>query len=147
MIGKKSSTVPLMNASLWFRRGGRFTFGSNRRQIIQTWGGNTCDNYSDLRDFLEVSTTYLRRKYMSVADLGGWPGARPPLQPKIFSISCSFSQNLAKSYVGAPGELAPPPMGNPGSAPACASYSNMRESPKVEYCRIGEGIHVITTQT
>ena len=31
-----------------------------------------------------------------VTDLGG------PLRPKIFSISCSFSQNLAKSYVGAP---------------------------------------------
>ena len=56
-----------------------------------------------------------------VADLGGGaPGARPlPLRPKIFSISCSFSQNLAKSYVGVPppGGLAPPPTGNPGSAP------------------------------
>ena len=27
-----------------------------------------------------------------------------PLRPKIFSISCSFSQNLAKSYVGTPPE-------------------------------------------
>ena len=32
---------------------------------------------------------------------GGAPGARPPPRPKIFSISCSFSRNLAKSYVGA----------------------------------------------
>ena len=35
---------------------------------------------------------------------GGFRGAPPacaPLRPKIFSISCSFSQNLAKSYVGA----------------------------------------------
>ena len=32
---------------------------------------------------------------------GGAPGARPP-RPKIFSISCSFSEKLAKSYVGAP---------------------------------------------
>ena len=41
-----------------------------------------------------------------------------PPRPKIFSISCSFSQNLAKSYVGTPaGWLAPPPTGNPGSAP------------------------------
>ena len=32
---------------------------------------------------------------------GGAPGASPP-RPKIFSISCSFSQNLVKSYVGAP---------------------------------------------
>ena len=35
---------------------------------------------------------------------GGAPGARP-LRPKIFSISCSFSQNLVKSYVGAPLEI------------------------------------------
>ena len=46
---------------------------------------------------------------------GGTPGA--PLRPKIFSISCSFSENLAKSYVSAPAGLAPPPTGNPGSAP------------------------------
>ena len=31
----------------------------------------------------------------------GAPGARPP-QPKMFSISCSFWENLAKSYVDAP---------------------------------------------
>ena len=37
----------------------------------------------------------------AVADLGGAPSGTPP-RPKIFSISCSFSQNLAKSYVGAP---------------------------------------------
>ena len=35
---------------------------------------------------------------MTVADLRG----APPLQTKIFSISCSFSENLAKSYVRAP---------------------------------------------
>ena len=35
--------------------------------------------------------------------------ARPPLGVQILSISCSFWENLAKSYVGAPpGELAPP---------------------------------------
>ena len=32
------------------------------------------------------------------------------------SISCSFWENIAKSYVDAPGGLAPPPRGNPGSA-------------------------------
>ena len=32
----------------------------------------------------------------------GVPPVHAPLQPKIFSISCSFSQNLAKSYVGTP---------------------------------------------
>ena len=41
-------------------------------------------------------------------------GRAPPIQ--ILSISCSFRENLAKLYVGAPpGELAPPPHGNPGS--------------------------------
>ena len=44
-------------------------------------------------------------KTYSVADLGGVK--EPPLRPKIFSISCSFSQNLAKSYVGA---TPPPPV-------------------------------------
>ena len=29
-------------------------------------------------------------------------GGGAPLRPKIFSISCSFSENLTKSYVGAP---------------------------------------------
>ena len=38
---------------------------------------------------------------LAVADLGGTQPAPPPW-PKIFSISCSFSRNLAKSYVGAP---------------------------------------------
>ena len=43
--------------------------------------------------------------------------ARPPPGVQILSISYSFWENLAKSYVGAPpGELAPPPRGNPGSA-------------------------------
>ena len=56
-----------------------------------------------------------------VTDLGGHSRcvAPPPPRPKIFSISCSFLQNLAKSYVGTtPRGLAPPPTGNPGSAPA-----------------------------
>ena len=35
---------------------------------------------------------------VTVADLGG----APPPRPKIFSIACSFSENLTKSYVGAP---------------------------------------------
>ena len=48
---------------------------------------------------------------------GGCKGRAPPLGAQILSISCSFWENLAKSYVGAfPGELAPPPRGNPGSA-------------------------------
>ena len=44
---------------------------------------------------------------------------RAPPGVQILSISCSFWENLAKSYVGAPpGELAPPPRGNPRSATA-----------------------------
>ena len=36
----------------------------------------------------------------------------------MFSILCSFSDILAKLYVGTlPGGLAPPPTGNPGSVP------------------------------
>ena len=40
----------------------------------------------------------------------------PPPGAQILSISCSFWEFLAKSYVGAPRELEPPPRGNPGSA-------------------------------
>ena len=54
-----------------------------------------------------------------MADLRGREGRVPPWGgSKILSISCSFWGNLAKSYVGAPPELAPPPRGNPGSATA-----------------------------
>ena len=55
---------------------------------------------------------------ISVADLGGRRGRTPPppLGTQILLISCSFRENVAKSYVGAPpGELAPP-LENPGSA-------------------------------
>ena len=43
--------------------------------------------------------------------LGDAPG------PKFLQFQIVFGENLAKSYVSAPpGELAPPPLGNPGSA-------------------------------
>ena len=49
---------------------------------------------------------------------GGSKGGASPLRPKIFSISCSFREILTKSYVGTPPRgSAPPPTGNPGSAP------------------------------
>ena len=52
----------------------------------------------------------------AVADLRGARGTLAP-RVQILSISCSFWENLAKSYVGAPpGELALPHRGNPGSA-------------------------------
>ena len=51
----------------------------------------------------------------TVADLRLARGTPPGAQ--ILSMSCSFWENLAKTYIGAPpGELAPPPRGNPGSA-------------------------------
>ena len=57
------------------------------------------------------------RVCLSVTDLGGARNAPPPLGVQILSISCSFWENLAKWYVGAPPwELAPPPRGNPGFA-------------------------------
>ena len=55
---------------------------------------------------------------VSVADLrGGARDAHPPPGAQILSFSCSFWEILANLYVGAPpGELTPPPRGNPGSA-------------------------------
>ena len=55
----------------------------------------------------------------AVADLRGARGTHAPLQVQILSISCSFWENLAKSYVGAPlgswhpllGEILDPPLG------------------------------------
>ena len=35
-------------------------------------------------------------RLLIVADLGGTPPARAPLRPKIFTISCSFLENVAK---------------------------------------------------
>ena len=40
-----------------------------------------------------------------------------PQGAQILSISSNFWENFAKSYLGTPhGELAPPPVGNPGAA-------------------------------
>ena len=53
---------------------------------------------------------------------------RAPLLPgvQILSISCSFCENSAESYVGAPFPrgLAPPPRGNPGSVTESGLKSN-----------------------
>ena len=48
-----------------------------------------------IQDFPEGAPTKKQWRIQRVA-----PGARHSLQPKIFSISCSFLENLAKSYVG-----------------------------------------------
>ena len=69
-----------------------------------------CDGSTTVRRWLR----YMLCVFMwmlSVADLRQRPGARspPPLRFKIFSISCSFSENLAKSYIGAPLQRVGPP--------------------------------------
>ena len=70
-----------------------------------------------------VSAVRIHWPTYSVADpRGGRPQRAPYPRPKIFSISCSFSENWAKSYVGAPRQgLEPPPTENPGSAPDTGS--------------------------
>ena len=48
-----------------------------------------------------------------------WEGRRVlPLRPKMLSV---ILENFAKSYVGAPGGLAPSTTGNPGSGPVFVS--------------------------
>ena len=63
-----------------------------------------------------------------VVDLRGEWGSQGahPLRPKIFSISCIFLYNLAKSYVGAalPWRVGGPSYGNPGSAPVIYTSIN-----------------------
>ena len=62
--------------------------------------------------------SWIRPCSKSVADLRGAQGMRPPLGIQILSISCSFWENLAKSYVGARlgswrpllGEILDPPL-------------------------------------
>ena len=65
---------------------------------------------------------------------GGRRGRVPPLGVQILSISCSFWEILAKSYVGdPPGELAPPLRGNPGSATGHFSRKCTAHLPTVQF--------------
>ena len=65
----------------------------------------------------------------TVADLRGARGMRTPLV-QILSISCSFWENLAKSYVGAPlgswrpllGEILDPPLVYEVQIPVTAEF-------------------------
>ena len=50
---------------------------------------------------------------------------------QILSISCNFSENLAKSYVCAPGGLVLPPPGNPGSATGINSVDQLETAGKL----------------
>ena len=69
---------------------------------------------------------------------GGFRGGAPPsLRPKIFPISCSFSQNLAKSYVSAPLEGWRPLLrGNPGSTPACGQTDTCKNNLLISKLRL-----------
>ena len=78
----------------------------------------------------------------AVADLGG----AAPLRPKIFSISCSFSENLTKSYVGAPPRgSAPPPTGNPGSAPGVVLVKSNLHRSNIPFTMSGRGVLFLST--
>ena len=69
-----------------------------------------------LRDVTEYTAENIICYQWRIYIVKFWTCAPPP-GVQILSISCSFWEILAKSYVGAPpGELAPPPRGNPGSA-------------------------------
>ena len=57
---------------------------------------------------------------------GGSKGGAP-LRTKMFLISCSFWENPANLYVGAPQGLAPPPTGNPVSVPETLPKNNHNE--------------------
>ena len=73
--------------------------------------------HSCLMVHLETFLSAVHLNTYAVADLRGARGMHTPLGVQILSISCSFWENFSKSYVGAPpGELAPPPRGNPGYA-------------------------------
>ena len=51
---------------------------------------------------------------LTVTDLRG----RPPTVQRILNFMLLlFEENMAKSYIGVPGGLAPPSTGNPGPVP------------------------------
>ena len=60
-------------------------------------------------------------QFLSLADLGGAPPARPPYGPKCSQFHAVFRKMWQNHMLvrPPPGGLAPPPTGNPGSAPAC----------------------------
>ena len=60
-----------------------------------------CCFFSCTLSYSLIRTHHLHRVHHSGGFRRGASSA-PPLRPKIFSISCSFSENLTKSYVGAP---------------------------------------------
>ena len=51
---------------------------------------------------------------------GGREGRAPPWGPKFFQFHAVFGKIWQNCMLARPGELAPPPRGDPGSATACA---------------------------
>ena len=72
-----------------------------------------CRHYNWHSLLLSISVTGLHSKILDV-----------PPRVQILSISCRFWENLAKSYVGTPGGLVPPPRGNPGSASGIVPFAH-----------------------
>ena len=64
--------------------------------------------------------TLINFSYNAVADLRGARGTPPPGGAQILSISCSFWENMAKSYVGAP----PRGVGAPSSGKSWIRHCN-----------------------
>ena len=79
----------------------------------------------------------------AVADLRGVRGT-PPTGAQILSISCSFWENMAKSYVGAhPGELAPPLRGK-SRIRHCKGLQHSSFPRSYHVCNIGIFVQLLT---
>ena len=71
--------------------------------------------------------------WKSVISGGSKGGAREACPPgvEILSISCSFGKIWQNHMLAPPGESAPPPRGNPGSATGNAFVQKTNDYPKV----------------
>ena len=61
-----------------------------------------------------------------MADLGGVPSARPPYGPKFSQFHAVFHKIWQNHMLAPPRGLAPPPTGNPGSAPDLYGHITVR---------------------
>ena len=94
-------------------------------QAEVTWGSifPRTDNRHDWKHYL--NTRLLNWKMIPVADLRGAQGTHPPGGPNSFNFM-QFLGNFGKIVCWRPpGELVPPPRGNPGSA---TGYEHIMET-------------------